>query len=84
MRILKMVFQLKKFLFNTSMNITFFFMLLIGIQNSSNKAKVNLMINETIKLPISFIIGTSFISGSLVGGFISLNFLKRTKGSKSN
>tara|TARA_A100001035_G_C27434419_1_gene343044 strand:- start:171 stop:410 length:240 start_codon:yes stop_codon:yes gene_type:complete len=79
-----MVFQLKKFLFNTSMNITFFFMLLIGIQNSSNKAKVNLMIDETIKLPISFIIGTSFISGSLVGGFISLNFLKRTKGSKSN
>ena len=69
-----MFFELKKFLFNTSMNITFFIMLLIGIQNSSNKAKVNFLINETIGLPISFIIGTSFISGSLIGGFISLNF----------
>ena len=78
-----MFFQLKKFLFNTSMNITFFFILLIGIQNSSNKANVNLIINETIKLPISFIIGTSFISGSFIGGFMTLNFLKPNKSSKS-
>lgn len=78
-----MFFELKKFLFNTSMNITFFIMLLIGIQNSSNKAKVNFMINETIELPISFIIGTSFISGSLLGGFINFNFYKGSKSSKS-
>jgi len=78
-----MFFELKKFLFNTSMNITFFIMLLIGIQNSSNKAKVNFMINETIELPISFIIGTSFISGSLIGGFINFNFYKNSKSSKS-
>ena len=74
-----MFFDLKKFLFNTSLNITFFLMLLIGIQNSSNKAKINLLINETIQLPISFIIGTSFISGSMLGGFITLNFFKRSK-----
>ena len=74
-----MFFELKKFLFNTSLNITFFLMLLIGIQNSSNKAKINLLINETIQLPISFIIGTSFISGSILGGFITLNFFKRSK-----
>ena len=78
-----MFFELKKFLFNTSINITFFIMLLIGIQNSSNKAKVNFLINETIVLPISFIIGTSFISGSLLGGFITLNFFKSSKSSKS-
>ena len=74
-----MFFELKKFLFNTSLNITFFLMLLIGIQNSSNKSKINLLINETIQLPISFIIGTSFISGSMLGGFITLNFFKRSK-----
>ncbi len=74
-----MFFELKKFLFNTSLNITFFLMLIIGIQNSSNKAKINLLINETIQLPISFIIGTSFISGSMLGGFITLNFFKRSK-----
>ena len=78
-----MFFQLKNLFFNTSINITFFFMLLIGIQNSSNKAKVNLLINETIQLPISFIIGTSFITGSLFGGFITLNFSQSTKSSKS-
>ena len=74
-----MFFELKKFLFNTSLNITFFFMLLIGIQNSSNKAKINLLINETIRLPVSFIIGTSFISGSMLGGLITLNFFKSSK-----
>ena len=78
-----MFFQLKNLFLNTSINITFFFMLLIGIQNSSNKAKVNLLINETIQLPISFIIGTSFITGSLFGGFITLNFFQSTKSSKS-
>ena len=42
-------------------------MLIIGIQNSTNKSKVNLLFNETVSLPISFIIGVSFISGSLLG-----------------
>ena len=70
-----MLFKLKKGLFNTAINFVFFFLLLICIQNSSNKDKVDLLINETIELPIGFIIGTSFISGSLLGSFISLNFV---------
>ena len=76
-----MFFKLKWILFNTTINIFFFFLLLIGIQNSSNKAKVNLLIDETIQLPISFIIGTSFICGSLIGGFISLNYINSSKSS---
>jgi len=56
------------FFFNTSL----FLMLIIGIQNSANKSKVNFLINETINLPISFIVGTSFISGTLAGTLISL------------
>ena len=56
------------FVFNTSL----FLILMIGIQNSSNKGKVNFFINETISLPMSFIIGTSFISGSLAGDLILL------------
>ena len=76
-----MLYELKKFLFNSALNLTFFFLLLIGIQNSSNKAKVNLLIDETISLPISFIIGTSFISGSLLGGFLTLNFFNSNKSS---
>ena len=76
-----MFYKFKGILFNTTLNISFFFLLIIGIQNSSNKEKVNLLINETIELPISFIIGTSFISGSLLGGFISLNFINPGKSS---
>ena len=79
-----MFFKLKGVIFNTALNISFFFLLLIGIQNSSNKSKINLLIDETIQLPISFIIGTNFISGSILGGFISLNFFNQSKSSKSN
>ena len=46
---------------------------MIGIQNSSSKRKVNLIINETVRIPISFIIGISFISGSLTGGILTIN-----------
>ena len=78
-----MIFKLKNFLFNTTFNICFFLILLIGIQNSSNKSKVNLLINETIELPVSFIIGKSFISGSIFGGFILLNSFKKNNPSDS-
>ncbi len=76
-----MFFKLKKVLFNTTINFIFFILLLIGIQNSSNKARVNLLIDETITLPISFIIGTSFISGSLLGGLLTLNIVNTNKSS---
>jgi hypothetical protein len=48
-------------------------MLIIGIQNSSRKEKVYLLKNESVGLPISFIIGISFISGSLAGSFFYFN-----------
>ncbi|KGF91945.1 hypothetical protein EU92_0244 [Prochlorococcus marinus str. MIT 9107] len=50
-----------------------FLILIIGIQNSSEKRKVNLIIRDTIRLPVSFIVGVSFISGSLVGSLLLLN-----------
>jgi len=49
---------------------------MIGIQNSSSKKKVNLILSNTIELPISFIIGISFISGTLAGGCLTLNIDK--------
>ena len=64
---------LKKIINSLTFNTCLFFLLLIGIQNSSNKSKVNFLINETVKLPISFIIGTSFIGGSLIGSFLTIN-----------
>ena len=54
-------------------NISLFLILIIGIQNSSNKRKVNLILNETVELPISFTVGLSFIVGSLSGYILPLN-----------
>ena len=69
--------SITKVLFNSTINICFLLILFLGIQNSSNKAKVNLLINETIELPISFILGISFISGSIIGGLIPYGSLKK-------
>ena len=67
-----MTFKLKKFIFNIIFNATIFLILIISIQNSLNRNKVNFLGNETIDLPLSFIIGLSFISGSISGNVISL------------
>ena len=63
---------IKKLLYSTIFNSCLFALLLIGIQNSSNKSKVDLLIDETIELPISFIVGSSFILGSIFGSFLVL------------
>ena len=63
--------KLKKIIFNFLFNISLFILLMISIQNSFQKRQVKLLFLETINLPISFIIGTSFISGTLLGSFIS-------------
>ena len=67
---------MKSLVVSTIFNFCLFILLMIGIQNSSNKRKVNLLINETIRLPISFIIGTSFISGSIFGSLLKLSTSK--------
>ena len=68
-----MTFLIKKLIFNAIFNSCLFTLLLIGIQNSSNKSKVDFLIDETIELPISFIIGSSFTLGSIFGSFFVFN-----------
>ncbi len=65
---------LRKFVFTTIFNLSLFLILMIGIQNSSSKKKVNLIVSESVRLPISFIIGVSFIGGSLVGSLLKTEF----------
>ena len=72
-----MSFLIKKFLLAVIFNSCLFVVLFIGIQNSSNKSKVNFLINETIELPISFVVGSSFILGSIFGSFFDLNITKK-------
>ena len=68
-----MFFLLKKLFLSIKLNISFFLILMIAIQNSSQKRTVNLLISETVKLPISFIVGVSFISGSISASLLDLN-----------
>ncbi len=64
---------IRKFLYSSIFNSCLFALLFIGIQNSSNKSRVDLLIEETIELPVGFIVGSSFILGSITGSFINFN-----------
>ena len=70
------MFKIKKIIFIFTFNISLFLILMIGIQNSSSKKKVNFIAANTIDLPVSFIVGISFISGTFVGSFLTLNINK--------
>ena len=74
-----MFFVLKKLLFSISFNFSLFLLLIIGIQNSLNKSKVNFLIEETVFLPVGFILGSSFITGSIFGSLITINFSKKNQ-----
>ena len=68
---------MKNLVISIIFNLSLFILLLVGIQNSSNKRKVNLLINETVNLPVSFILGSSFIMGSLTGSLLYSNLLSK-------
>tara|TARA_A100001388_G_C28302375_1_gene281526 strand:+ start:151 stop:378 length:228 start_codon:yes stop_codon:yes gene_type:complete len=72
-----MSFFLKKSLFTLIFNFSLFLILMIGIQNSYNKKKVNLIIGETVNLPIAFIVGISFIGGSITASLLETNIRKK-------
>ena len=64
---------IKKLFFIVIFNSCLFAILFIGIQNSSNKSKVDLLIRDSIELPIGFIVGSSFIMGSIFGSLFVFN-----------
>ena len=68
-----MLIKLKKIIFIITFNLSLFLILMNGIQNSYTKKRVNLIFSETVRLPLSFIVGVSFITGSMVGSILNLN-----------
>ena len=66
-----MYFQIKRFFFITIFNSCLFILLVIGLQNNSKKTKVNFLVEETVQLPIGFIVGSSFITGSIIGNLFN-------------
>lgn len=73
-----MLFHIRKLILIILFNSSLFLILIIGIQNSSSKRKVNLIFKDTVSLPVSFIIGASFIAGSITGSLLQFN-LDRSK-----
>mgnify|MGYP001248130897 CR=1 FL=1 len=73
---MRISFPTKKIIFAIIFNLSLFLILMIGIQNSSNQKKVNLIFSETVELPVSFIIGISLICGSLTGSFVNIKSTK--------
>ena len=65
------MYNFKRLSLNIFLNTFLFLILIIVIQNSSTKERLNLLIDETIELPLSFIIGTSFITGTMLGQLIT-------------
>ena len=71
---------MKKTIFFLYINIFLFFLIIVVTQNSNEKNSVNFIFNQTIELPNSFILGTSFVTGSLLGSVIDFNTRRRKKG----
>ncbi len=67
----------RKVLFALTLNAGLFLLLIIGLQNNESKSQVKLIIGETVTLPVGFIIGISFITGSISGSLITINSKKR-------
>ena len=70
---------IKKILFTLIFNTSLLTVLFLGIQNSSNKNKVDFFFDKTVLLPVSFIVGISFISGSIVGSFFNITDVLKNK-----
>ena len=74
-----MPYLIKKILFTLIFNTSLLTVLFLGIQNSSNKNKVDFFFDKTVLLPVSFIVGVSFISGSIVGSFLTITEVAKNR-----
>ena len=65
--------KIRTIFLNLTINFILFCFMFITIQNSSERKKVNYLLFETIYLPISFIVTTSFITGSIAGSILTIS-----------
>ena len=63
-----MLIKVKNTFSNFVFSLLLFSLLLIGTQNSTKSSRINLIFNETINLPIGFLVGSSFVFGYFLGG----------------
>ena len=67
-----MFFRLQLLTLNIASAILLIFFLCLGSQNLSKKHSLKFLINETVPLPIGFLVGSSFTLGVISGGLTSV------------
>ena len=67
-----MFLRLRLLTLNVATAILLVFFLCLGSQNLKKKHNLNLLFNQTVPLPIGFLVGTSFTIGFLSGGLASI------------
>ena len=72
-----MFFRLKLLTLNIATALFLIFFLCLGSQNLNKKHNLNFLINETVPLPIGFLVGTSFTLGVISGGITSVLMLNK-------
>ena len=59
-------------------NLILFIFLFLAIQNSTNKQKIFFLNYESVEIPLSFIVGSSFIFGSFYSNIL-ISFISSKK-----
>tara|TARA_Y100001968_G_C19363743_1_gene721281 strand:+ start:62 stop:286 length:225 start_codon:yes stop_codon:yes gene_type:complete len=71
-----MLLKLKLLTFNFTSFILLILFICLGSQNLDKRHSLNFIVNETVELPIGFIVGVSFAIGFLGGGLTSILMIK--------
>ena len=72
-----MLLRLRLFTLSLASGILLLFFLCLGSQNLEKRYNLNLLVNETVQLPIGFIVGISFTLGVFSGGFTSVLMMEK-------
>jgi len=74
-----MFLKLQILTLNISTAILLIFFLCLGSQNLEKKYSLDFLINETVVLPIGFLVGTSFTFGLISGGLTSVLMINKNE-----
>ena len=71
-----MLLRLKLLTFSLVSGILLIFFLCLGSQNLEKRYSLNLLVNQSVELPVGFIVGIAFTLGVLSGGLTSVLMIK--------
>ena len=78
-----MFFRLQLITLNIVSAILLTFFLCLGSQNLEKRYSLNFIINQTVALPVGFLMGASFTLGLMSGGLTSVLMIKNEINNKN-